>query len=269
MLFVVAAIGLAAIGLDRVLGYVIPGATPERMPMMLTMSGLLGVALVLQGGRMMAVPARRKVLFGGGDAWFLPAWLAIETAVYFAMSPFPAARRMGAIVAVTLLLVGRAVVSAGPQAARPAVVHVAVAVNAICGLTMLTIGLVDGRNVEATADAAAAFMRANPGAENWQLTTLAFAHYLDATGIRRVDLAATTLQPGDLLATDAFDPDRMKVLEGAGLQPLATIRAGLNLGVSVSTTFYRAQDPWFAASDTRPALVVLRATKATLVPAPY
>jgi hypothetical protein len=267
--FVVAAFGLAAVGLDRVLGYVIPCATPERMPMMLTMSGLLGVALVLQVARLIAVPARRKVPFGDRDAWFLPAWLAIEIAVYFAMSPFPAARRMGEIVAVTLLFAGRAVVSVEPQAARRAFVHLAGAVNAICGLTMLAISLVDGRNVEATADAAAAFMRANPGGEAWQLSTLAFAHYFDATGIRRVNLATTTLRTGDLIATDAFDTDRMKMLEAAGLQPLATIRAGLNLGVSVSTSFYRAQDPWFAASDTRPALAVLRATKATSVPAPY
>jgi hypothetical protein len=264
--FAVAASGLAAAGLDRVLGHVIPGATPERMPMMLTMSGLLGLALVLQGARLIAVPERRAILFGGRDGWFLLAWLAIEIAVYFAMSPFPAARRMGEIVAVTLLFTGRAVVLARPQAARGMLVGVAVAINAVCGLTMLAISLVDGRNVEATADAAAAFMRANPGGESWQLSTLAFAHYFDASGVRRVDLATTTLRPDDLLATDITDPDRMQALEAAGLRPLATVRAGINLGVSVSTSFYRAQDPWFAAADTRPAIVVLRAAKATPIP---
>src|ERR1019366_1659040 len=49
--FAVAAFGLATAGLDRILGHVIPGSTPERMPMVLTMSGLLGLALALQGAR--------------------------------------------------------------------------------------------------------------------------------------------------------------------------------------------------------------------------
>jgi len=269
MVFVVVAFGLAAIGFDRVLGFVLPGAAPERMPMMLTMSGLLGLALAVQGARLIGVPSRRAAALNGRDGRLLLAWLAIEMVVYFAMSPFPAARRMGGIIAVTLLLAVRAVVSARPQAARRPLVGVGVAINAVCGLTMLAIGVVDGRNVEATAAAAAAYMRTNATGAHWQLATLAFAHYFDASGISRVDVATTSLQPGDLLATDAIDPDRMTALEAAGLQPLATIRAGINLGVSVSTTFYRAQDPWFAAPDTRPAVVVFRVTNATAIPPPF
>ena len=71
------------------------------------------------------------------------------------------------------------------------------------------------------------------------------------------------------MATDALDPEHITALESAGLQPLATIRAGINLGVSVSTMFYRAQDPWFAAPDTRPAVVVFRVTRATAIPPPF
>jgi hypothetical protein len=269
MAFVVGAFGLAALGLDRVLGFVIPGATSERMPMILTMSGLLGLAFAVQGVRLVGVPSRRAAALNGRDGWLLLAWLAIETAVYFAMSPFPAARRLGGIAAVTLLLVARAVLSAEPLAVRRPLIGAVVAINAISGLTMLAISLVDGRNVEATAAAAAQFMRTNGTGANWQLSSLAFAHYFDASGIARTDVASTNLQPDDLLVTDALDPEHITALETAGLQPLATIRAGINLGVSVSTAFYRAQDPWFAAPDTRPAVMVFRVTKATAIPAPF
>jgi hypothetical protein len=269
VVFVVVAFGLAAVGLDRVLGLVIPGTTPERMPMILTMSGLLGLALVVQGVQLFGVTSRRTAALNGRDGWFLLAWLAIETVVYFAMSPFPAARRLGGIAAVTLLLAARAVVSAELHAMRRPLIGAAIAINAVSGLTMLAISLVDGRNVEATAAAAAQFMRINGSGANWQLSSLAFAHYFDASGIRRADVATTNLVPGDLLATDALDPERITALETAGLQPLATIRAGINLGVSVSTAFYRAQNPWFAAPDARPSVVVFRATKATAVPPPF
>gem|GEM_PF-5727703 len=270
IIFVVAAFALSAAGFDRILGYVIPGTTPDRMPMVLSASGLLGLAALIYGGCLIGGGSYRQILFNDRRVCFLLAWAILEVLVYFVMSPFPTARRMGEIIAATLLLVGRAVILRGPCAPIGRLVHVQVVINAICGLTMLAIALVDGWNVEATVRSAAAFMRTNAqGGEAWHMTSLGLAHYFDATGIARIDRDVTKLQPGDLLVVDFLDAERAEVLQASGLQPIATIRAGINLGVSVSTLFYRAANPWFAASDTRPAVVVLRANKPTGIPADF
>ena len=73
------------------------------------------------------------------------------------------------------------------------------------------------------------------------------------------------LRPGDVLVTDFIDAERVATLDDAAFEPIATIRAGTNLGVSVSATFYRAANPWSAAADTRPAVMVLRASKPAVV----
>jgi 4-amino-4-deoxy-L-arabinose transferase-like glycosyltransferase len=262
--FAVTAFAASALGFDRVLGYVIPGATPDRMPMVLTASGLLGIALLVQGTRL--IVGSRRVLLGDRYVCFLLAWLGIEVAVYFAMSPFPAARRLGEITDAALLLVGRAAMLRTPELRDGFAVPAAAAVSAACGLVMLAIGLVDGRGVEATARAAAVFARdARPGGAAWHMTSLGLAHYLDAAGIGRVERDVTTLRPGDLLVTDAIDAQGVAALEHAGFEPIATIRGGVNLGLSVSTSFYRDANPWFASGDTRAAVMVFRAAKPTTI----
>jgi hypothetical protein len=262
--FAVTAFAISALGFDRVLGHVIPGATPDRMPMVLTASGLLGIALLIQGARL--IVGLRRVLLGDRYACFLLAWLALEVVIYFAISPFPAARRLGEITDAALLLVGRTAALRRPELGHGYAVPAAAVVSAACGLVMLTISLVDGRGVEATARAAAAFARdARQGGAAWHMTSLGLAHYLDAAGIPRVERDVTTLRRGDALIIDFTDAGRVAALENAGFEPIATIRAGINLGVSVSTTFYRNANPWFAADDTRAAVMVFRATKPAVV----
>jgi hypothetical protein len=258
--FAVTAFAASALGFDRVLGYVIPGATPDRMPMVLTASGLLGIALLVQGTRL--IVGSRRVLFGDRFACFLLAWIVLEVVIYFAMSPFPAARRLGEITIAALLFAGRAAMLRTPEVRNGFGVPAAAAVSAACGLVMLAIALVDGRGVEATARAAAAFAQdTRQGGAAWHMTSLGLAHYLDAAGVGRVERGVTTLRPGDLLVTDAIDAQGVAALERAGFEPIATIRRGVNLGVSVSTSFYRDANPWFAADDTRAAVMVFRAAK--------
>ena len=50
--FVLAAFGLAALGHDREIGDVIPGLTPETLPTLLTLSGLLGLLWITQSARL-------------------------------------------------------------------------------------------------------------------------------------------------------------------------------------------------------------------------
>jgi hypothetical protein len=55
-------------------------------------------------------------------------------------------------------------------------------------------------------------------------------------------------------------------LRADGLQQVIAVRAGMNLGVRVVTDFFRSQLPWGTEPDTRPSVVIYRATTATRVP---
>lgn len=274
--FVILAFVLSALGLDRIFGNVLPGATPQDMPMVLTTSGLLGLAVLIYGVVLLVSHAQRQLLFGDQWAFFLAAWILIEVLIYFVTAPFPAARRMGEIAVPMLLLVGRLVKLRRSGATQPQFsdhgrfVNFSLVVTAFCGLTMLAISLVDGWNVVTTARVASSFMQADGrDVHRWQIASLALAHYLDADGVARIDRSSTTLQPGDLLAIDEIDPNFTATLQAEGLQAVAAVRGGINLGVSVSTAFYRAANPWVAGRDTRPEIIIFRADKAARIPADF
>ncbi len=181
------------------------------------------------------------------------------------MSPFPAARRLGAILVVVTLIVGRRM-GIPQQTVGNLAVGAAVLLNAVAGLAMFAIAEIDGWNVAATARAAAAAMATlSTGAHRWQLSTLAFDHYLTAAGVPRIEVDDTVIEPGDLLVIDPPDAAAFFDIDGDSLQPLGVVREGIDLRVRVSTDFYRSQLPWSDAPDTRPSLALYRATKATTI----
>jgi hypothetical protein len=258
----IGAFGLAALGFDRSLGWFLPGLTPPTLPTLLTLSGLLGLFWMMQSARLIgrlrgALPSRLR-----GDTLFLVVWAVLAGLIYFLVSPFPAARRLGDVFIVSLLLFGRAVTLAAPDD-DVTVYWRATAVSAACSVIMLVIALVDGKNVEWTARMAAGFMRENiAGGQTWHLTSLQTDRYFTREGIKRLELDRTELQSGDLLVVD----EAITPLRADGLQQVIAVRAGMNLGVRVVTDFFRSQLPWGTEADTRPSVVIYRATTATRVP---
>jgi hypothetical protein len=255
-ILVIAAFGLAAVGFDRGLGHLIPGLTPATLPTLLTLSGLLGLLWVTQTARLTG-----RWLFRAGPVWdrdsiFLIGWLAISVLAYFLMSPFPAARRLGDVLLASILIVGRAMALARPQR-NVSSLWSAVAFHAACGLVMLSIVLVDGRNMALTAHKAVTTLRANASeGETWHLSTLAMDRYLTAAGIRRVEFLQSELRAGDLLMVGHGDKDTVIEFNAEGLQQIAIIREGINLGIRVSTEFYRHQLPWVAQDVVRPTALL-------------
>lgn len=251
---------VAALGFDRVLGHVIPGLRQESLPTLLTLSGLSGIALwamcVALIFRFWHSSASEKEQRRA--ALFLIGWLAIEVAVYFAMSPFPAARRIGEIVAVLLLICGAALQDR-TLAGGKAFVRGAVAASVLSGFAMLGIAAVDSANVRRTARATADLMRAQShGGGTWQAFGLTFDFFSRSEGLTPLEFGKSVLQPGDLLAVEQPVVAERLGLSSSMFEPVAEVRAGINLGVRVSTDFYRAQLPWMGAPDTRPAVAVFR-----------
>jgi hypothetical protein len=265
----IGAFGVAALGFDRALGYVIPRFTPSSLPTLLTMSGLLGIALWALSIAMM-IRLWRETASGTShrrDLLFLMGWLAIEVAIYFAMSPFPAARRLGEIIAVLFLLCAFAARERAQLEVKP-YLRAGVAVSAVSGLVMLAIAAVNASNVQQTVRAAATLMRAHsPAGGLWQVFNPDFDYYARSEGFSRLLFNETVLQPGDMLAVEPLSLGKRFALESTSkLERVAVVRAGTNLRVRVSTDFYRDQIPWNGHVDARPVVAVYRVKEPTVIP---
>jgi hypothetical protein len=81
---------LALLGHDRLLADLLPGSDPQHMPTLLTLSGLLGILVASQTGRLADRSIRPSRLLKDPDRTFLLAWLLLEIVTYFGLSPFPA-----------------------------------------------------------------------------------------------------------------------------------------------------------------------------------
>jgi hypothetical protein len=261
---VIVAFGLGAVGLDPILGYLPVGITPASLPTLLNLSGILGLLLLIQGLRLTKRWFRPAPSQWNRDEIFLLAWATVAILVYFAMSPFPAARRMGEIIAASTLIFGRG--AASKLAGRSKLpIWWATAFSAAAGSVMLSIALVDASNVATTARSAIIAMRedASP-AKRWQLSSLASDRYFTAAGVQRFEYGISVLNAGDLLAVEP-SLDGIE-FDAEGLEQVAVIREGVNLGVRVSTDFFRSQRPWISLSDTRPRVNIFRATKSMTIP---
>ncbi len=137
------------------------------------------VVLALAGVR--AVRTR-----AGPEAWFLVSWLALETAAYFPLTPFPAVRRvMGVLVAATLLAGHLAArnSSAAPDRRK---VRWAVGFGAVLGLLVWGVDLLEAWTHKYAAEHAAAVGRelAGPDRTVWYMGHWGFQHYAEAAGMQ-------------------------------------------------------------------------------------
>ena len=101
--------------------------------------------------------------------------------------------------------------------------------------------------------------------ESWHMTSLSMARYFTNAGVRPIDQSKSILQSGDIIVLDLPSDDIRIDLKADGLRELAVIQAGINLGVEVSTEFYRFKLPWTSQRDTRPRVIIYGVTKPTTV----
>jgi hypothetical protein len=119
-----------------------------------------------------------------GCTLFLVAWLALEIAGYFLLSPFAAARRIIGMVIVATILVGRGTNSSGWDAAC---LRLAMLLTALLGLAYAAL---DWREADAERQAAiAAVSRIQtdaPGRTIWYCGYWGFQFYAERAGARQV-----------------------------------------------------------------------------------
>jgi hypothetical protein len=216
-------LGLAAVGLPRWviaaagtlvgLGYALVACVPGRLEpeglrppslggfglteLIFGSFGLLVGATALASAWRLCRPSRGRgpkgeaVLFlrGSRRSWFLILWLGLEVAGYFALTPFPAARRVMGVVVVATLLVGRLAALTCRSRPRRRLVWGVAAAGIVLGLAFYGIDLREALVEKEAAEAAARWVRReDPGARIWFTGSWGFQYYAGRAGMSRLIL---------------------------------------------------------------------------------
>jgi 4-amino-4-deoxy-L-arabinose transferase-like glycosyltransferase len=136
------------------------------------------------------------------DTWFVIWWLGIEVAGYFALSPFPAVRRVLGIVAAATVLIGRKAIPLAESPRERRFINAVAMGGVALGLLFYT---VDYRSADAeVASVRETLRRIGPrsaGATVWFTAYRAVQFYAERAGMKRIIPAGaprpSVLQPGD------------------------------------------------------------------------
>jgi hypothetical protein len=134
--------------------------------------------------------------------WFLVLWLGLETAGYFAMTPFAAVRRILGIVMVTTLLAGRLASRTCRSPGRRRWVAAVAAFSIVCGLGFYALDMRESLVRKQAAEDAAAWIRErDPRATIWYVGHWGFQYYAEHAGMKPliVGQESQQLQLGDWL----------------------------------------------------------------------
>jgi hypothetical protein len=218
-----------------VLGYVLVAAVPDAYGIFVPGPGVSGAKLTLAQliygafgaafwtgtavviRRLLAEPLQARL------TWFLVGWLGLEVAGYFALSPFPAVRRVLGVVVVATLLAGR--LAAVTCRSRPEVWWVrGVALGGVLlGLVFYGVDLRDAFAEKEAAEAAARYIREQePSAAIWYVGHWGFQYYAERAGMRAVAPDRSRLRPGDWLVV----PDERLNQQEIQLDERRTVLAG-------------------------------------------
>jgi hypothetical protein len=128
---------------------------------------------------------------------FLLLWLGVEMGAYFALSPFPAARRAMGIVAVATIIVGRLASQTCRARPRYQLVRGSAWAGVALGLVYHAVDLQEARAARRAAEDAVRCVRAlDPNARLRHYGLFGFKYYAEQAGMA---MAAVNLRPGDWL----------------------------------------------------------------------
>ena len=240
------------------------GAPPREEP--LTLAFLLFAALGAATLVAIGLAAARALVDASRLDWFLLYWLGLELAGYFAMSPFPAARRvLGLFVASTVVL-GRLATRVLAPAEQRRLLRLPLLANAIVGALFFAVDMKEALATRAIVERAEAWIRPRraPGARVFYVGHWGFQYYAEQAGmlaaVDRQFYKRTILRAGDFLVVPGrrvvqqrfwIDPERAEPVQVLRLEdalPLRTLycyylgRAPLERhdGPRMEVTVYRA-----------------------------
>jgi hypothetical protein len=199
---------------------------------------------------------------------FLLLWLGLEVAGYFALTPYPAVRRVMGVVVAGTMLVGR--LAARTCQSRRLLIRGVVVGSVLLGMGFYGVDLLDAFAEKEVVDRVAELVREREtDATIWYVVGLwGFQYYAEQAGMHPVIPGRSHLRQGDWLVVPGgsvwqgihIDSDRTELVDGVSVDdflPLSTKRgfyAGRTPmerrdGPRVSVTLYRVGRDWVPATS--------------------
>lgn len=205
--------------------------------------------------------------------WLLLLWLGLEVAGYFALTPFPAVRRVMGLMVVVTLLAGRRAARTCRLPGREMLVWAVTGGSIALGFMFYLVDLGDAIAEKTAAEQAVAFIRQkDPEARIWYVGHWGFQHYAERAGMMPVvpggfgHIEPSRLRAGDwlvkpdwrlnqqMIRVDLQRAERVKVLRTADWLPLPlrtvqTFYGGFvplehHEGPRVEVEVYRVTEDW-------------------------
>ncbi len=255
----VAVLGLVGLGLPRrlvvligavvVASFYLLGVAPGRADPLLVQWFWPALG-VLAFGVAAAAAVRLTGRIGGGAASgmrgrlrrsdaFLALWLGLEVVSYFALTTFPAARRVLGMVVVMTVLNGRLASRTCRGAARAAVLPGVIIGGLALGGLYFGVDLCEAMSQKEAAEEAAHWIRwRQPDATIWYVGHWGFQFYAERAGLKPVVPNRSKLRAGDwLVVPDQGDPQPIQLAAGQA-NPAHVIADWHSLGYRTIPCYY-------------------------------
>jgi hypothetical protein len=193
--------------------------------------------------------------------WFLLLWFIVEIMGYFALSPFPAARRVMGIVVVMTFLTGRLAARTCRSPARRRLVYYAAFGSIMLGLGFYGVDLRDALAEKQAAQQAADLLQPQAGSTVWYVGHWGFQFYAEHAGMRPVVPGRSRLRKGDwLVMPDERITQQMIALhdDATALRFLCRIEDSLPL--RTVSCYYGGRTPLQHQEGTRVLVRIYRVT---------
>jgi hypothetical protein len=235
------------------------GSHPEKFTLAFVVFGLLGLMVCAVTWRLVAIswPSEK-------EDWFLVLWLAAEVAGYFALSPFPAVRRVLGVVLVLTLLAGRQACRTGLAGDRAALFYGVVVCNILLGLFYWGVDVYDARATGLAANTVAREIQdRGGGGEVWYIGHWGFQYYAEQAGMKPVAPGQSRLRPGDWLVLPAPPIERQEIEVAADQSvPVFIVNVDDPLPLRAMGNYYGGTVPIEHRTGPRVAVEVRRVTAA-------
>jgi hypothetical protein len=251
------------------------GPLPLRFTAGDTLFRACGVFVCVAIGAALARLCRLRRWAAGIAPWrsrpkdaFLLLWLALEVAGYFAMSPFPASRRVMGITVVATLIVGRLASRTCRRVGQQRLLTGVVAAGVLLGLSFSMLDLREAFAQQSAAEQASAKARLAGATTIWYIGHWGFQYYAERAGMQPAVAGRSLLRQGDWLAVPDphIDQEHLELVQ-APLMPVTVVTVEDPIPVRSVPTYYGGQSPLERRDGPRLTVTLYRVT-ADFVPRP-
>jgi hypothetical protein len=195
--------------------------------------------------------------------WFLALWLAVELGGYFALSPFPAARRILALIVVATLLAGRLSGRRSQTFSQRALPSWVVGGSILLGLSFYAIDWRDAWAQKQAAEEAAQFASVCEGGGTvWFIGIWGFEFYAERAGLQPLVLGRSDVHKGDRIVVydDYFLFQHPFVDDEAPLEVISQVRIEDAFPLRTVVGYYSGATPLHRQLGPRASATVYHAT---------